>query len=221
MPQPRKFPWEKIKTDYIEGIKLADGSLSFPSPVELAERHGMPRASDIRARAAREGWNDQRAIFKSRLDRIRQGEKLQSIAREAADFDSRALRTARIALSMIAIRFGEIMRDAAALRRRRAEAAYASQQDGNAAADAGPAFGATAIDSLELQRLALALATFHRIGREALGDAPAQALDVRANVSLPEQYRRVLSDPEARKLAGALAAKLTSRPADLNGNGIH
>lgn len=94
-----KHNWPVIKAEYIEGIE-ENGARKYPSYSELAEKHGI-RADSIRRRAAHDRWLDERHIFASKLQQVRQTKKVEVLASKAAEFDAKALRAQEVVIRQV------------------------------------------------------------------------------------------------------------------------
>ena len=95
-----KYPWEQIKTEYVEGIADENGNVHFPTLQELEDKYGMA-GSTIRGRAAQEDWATEKNIYQTKLRQKKQEKKVEELARKAAEFDSEVLKVADAAVKHI------------------------------------------------------------------------------------------------------------------------
>jgi len=167
--------WEDIASQYIEGTTGPEGTLVWLSMEEIAERNSVA-ASNLRRRASREGWTDQRALYRQRSVAERQNERIAEMARLGADLDLSALRVARSGLIITARRLGELGQMAQA----RAEEIEARRADGMSTSTAGLP---PAPSSEEVNTLGRAATTWYELGTKAIGDVPRSEVVVDVEVS--------------------------------------
>lgn len=154
----RRYNWTRIKADYVEGITGDDGKITWPTYDIVAERNGaLPQ--NIRTRAAREHWTDERAAFQARIDTQRQDERSTEIASLGADLDVQALRVAKNGMAITGARIQELGMMAT-------DRARHIQQAGGRVTAETP----RAPNSEEIGTLSRAAATWYQLGREAMGD---------------------------------------------------
>lgn len=183
-PRPPTYPWDDLRTAYVEGWLLADGSYHWPSYAEVTERvHPEGRADHVRRRGGDEGWNEARRIHQAELERQRRQERASELAEVTVRLDNRALRAAETGLAVVQMRL-------AAMAQRMQEAANAGAR--------GPD------ESAEANRLALAGVRFHVLGMRALGLEGKRA-GALAQPEGDEDYGGVGGEVE-RRLAGQVRA---------------
>lgn len=213
----KHYDWPAIKAAYVEGIEH-DGRLTWPTLDESAQLHdAIP--SKVRERAAKEGWGDERAAFRRRIEEQRQEERSSEIARLGADLDVAALRIARSGLSIVGSRLLELTARSETRRTKLAE----RDGDETGALDVPPAPSAS-----EVERLARSAHVWYRIGRDAMGDLPSSAIlvggpgggPIEVEVTGEERRERtaaiiaVLADPHVQE---ALAASGVNGADDADG----
>ena len=93
-----KFPWDKIKREYIE----APDEASRPTLESLAAKYGCNPAY-LRSRASKERWLDQANIFLTKTQQKRQERKSTHLASEQAQFDIECLQLNRALISQIVL----------------------------------------------------------------------------------------------------------------------
>lgn len=99
-----KPDWPSVKRDYVETtLTLA----------EVQAKWGVPRGT-LSARAAREGWNDQKQQYAAKVEQMRQEKLIAQTAAEQARFQNTVLRVAHGQLAMIMRKMNEFAPDAAA-----------------------------------------------------------------------------------------------------------
>ncbi len=205
-----KHDWEQIKTAYIEGFPK-DGDQEERQWVTLAEvarRFNLNEAM-VRRKSADGRWPEQRAAYQARMAQRRKQRRILSLSKEAVDLDGKALSAAKLGITMVTTRLGEIARDAQLQNLRRQEA------DRRVAAGlvVDPSDYDTVIDARELNVLAQAGSGFQALARAALGedvirhehtgvDGGAIEMDVEHTVTASSEMRR--DDP--RRFDGVLDA---------------
>lgn len=192
----RHYDWPSIKAMYVEGTEV-EGRLQWSTLDECAAEFDA-NASNVRDRAAKEGWGEERTLFQRRIEAERQTKRSEEIARLGADLDVSALRIARSGMVVTGTRLLELQERA---RRRQA---WIEQHEGNeeAALDAPPAVSAS-----ELERLARGVAVWYRLGRDAVGDVATQGLAISTPYG-PIQVEAGLSDDERSHRTEAIAKVL-------------
>lgn len=200
MPRPRKYDWDMLRIAYVEaGKELA----------ELAADHGVPH-DKVRRRSSAEDWPQQRRLYRQRIEQARQAQKVDSVAGQAAEFDSLAFRTAHSATALVARRvaeLGRIVREMELVK-------------GTEGAPKGHSLDEVSPVTMELERLAKAAATWHKVGHEALGDVPKQEVTVRDVATAAKGEARTLGDDALAVIDGALSA-VEAGSAGTNGDGTH
>lgn len=153
--------WPTARALYVEGVPGPDGTTTWPSMRDVAERMQVNLRS-LGQRAADEEWVRQRAMYQRRVEEARQQERVEEIARLAADVDVAALKAARDGLSITHARIQEL--GVAANRRMQALADRQVPNDPPS-------------DALELERLARAVDGYYTTAVTAIGLAPRTPLD--------------------------------------------
>ena len=136
--------WALIRKQYVEGWQNGKGR-HMPTMDELGQKHGI-RPGDVRRRAARDGWNDDRRIFAAKVQRTREDAAAIILAEAGISVDRRVLALSEGLLDQVARVLSQYM-----------------------PSDAGPP---PLPDALLLQRLAATLVRAHFAAREAIGDNP-------------------------------------------------
>lgn len=191
----RHYDWPAIKAAYVEGTER-DGKLQWLSLDACAELHdAIP--SKVRERAAKEGWVDERAAFRRRIEEMRQEERGAEIARLGTDLDVAALRIARSGLSIVGARLLELTA--------RSEARRKALEDHNGD-DTGALDVPPAPSSSEVERLSRSAHVWYRIGRDAMGDTPSSAILVGGPGGGPIEVE--VTGEERRGRAAAIVAVL-------------
>lgn len=160
---PNKHDWNDLRRVFVEGLpdESDPGSVRWLSQKQLGEEYGIPWAS-VRRRASREGWEQQRLLFRQRIEDSRRRERVDHLGAQAASVDAKALKAAETGLDLVRVGLNTMVRRATT-----------QQQAGNSAQ----------VDPLELDRLGRAAATWHKIAHVAMGDEPAGATGVAPDVA--------------------------------------
>ena len=188
----RRYNWPRIKADYVEGITGDDGKITWPTFDVVADRNNA-LAQNIRTRAAREKWTEERAAFQARIDQQRQDERSTEIASLGADLDVQALRVAKNGLAITGARIQELGLLAT-------ERARAIQQNGGRVTADTP----RAPSSEELGTLSRAAATWYQLGREAMGDGVRVHVDHSGTVQVDAELTVTERDEAALQLLAIL-----------------
>ncbi|MFA5064956.1 MAG: hypothetical protein WC566_05780 [Dehalococcoidia bacterium] len=91
--------WAEVKSQYIEG-KQDKGSLVYPTYAALSEEFKVD-AAVIGRRAAKEGWVEQRKLFRHKVDTLRMEKKSEILASESAQLASDCLKVSRAGIAVI------------------------------------------------------------------------------------------------------------------------
>lgn len=186
------YPWDELRTSYIEGWERPDGTVHYPTVQELLVRFPGLREDHVRRRSGRERWLDKRALHVAELERARREARSKEYADAAQRIDGRSLNVAEQGMQLVHARIQEMIH----VQGQRLQAMQAGQQ----VAAAG------AVDAMELTRLSLAGIRWHQlamraVGQEAerggLGVAPGDASDVAAIV-ITERERSLAETVGAR-----------------------
>jgi hypothetical protein len=136
--------WVAIKEAYVCGVVKEDGSLYFPTHVELATQyHSTPSA--VAQRSSAGDWGTERDMYVAKVEQRKRERRTEELANQAAEFDRRVLTAARAGISHVEAHF------------RNAQKLYE---------DEGIIMR---LDSLE--KISRTLERYHRVGRLALGES--------------------------------------------------
>jgi hypothetical protein len=161
-----KVDWEAVKATYIEGFEGSDeDTRTWPTLQEVAKHHGL-LPETVRKHSATERWPEQRASYQARIAHTRRQRRIMSLSKEAIEFDGRALQAAKMGMTMVQARLGEIARDVQAQQLRRQEAERRIQQG----LVIDPDDFRTVIDARELNTLGQAAQSFQSLAAKALGE---------------------------------------------------
>ena len=167
---------QKIMLEYCEGELQDDGSRVTISLEKLIKKHDVAKATLYR-RASKEGWSDRRTQFLARTRETIQANRIKDMAAEAGKLDRASLRIAQGFLGRVA---SQLMR--------------AQQIE-----DAG---GESQFTPEQLRSLSAAAMNAQKIGKLALGEAN-EIQKVNADVTVPDSFRRVMSDLHELRAARA------------------
>lgn len=142
---PFKHDWDKIKTDYTQGIPDTEGNLVFPTLEELSEKHKVSM-STLKKRSAADDWRTARNMFRTKIEQKRVEQRAELLAGKAAEFDSDVFRVAELGLRHIQ---GHFLAAEERFRQSR---------------------GREPIGPTLLEQLSRAMDRYQRIGRLALGE---------------------------------------------------
>jgi hypothetical protein len=139
-----RIDWVAVKEAYVCGTITDDGSLYFPTHVELATRfNASPTA--IAAKSSEGSWSLERSTYVANLEQRKKEKRIEELASQAAEFDTRVLKAARAGISHIEAQF------------RAAQKLYETD---------GIMMRLNALDSISRS-----LERYHRVGRLALGES--------------------------------------------------
>lgn len=144
IPNGSPVDWVAVKDVYVCGEIKEDGSLYFPTHVELASRFNTS-PSNIGTKSAEGNWSLERSMYIQNLERRKQEKRIEELASQAAEFDTRVLKAARAGLSHIEAHF------------RAAQILYEEQ--------------GVVMRLNDLDRISRTLERYHRVGRLALGES--------------------------------------------------
>ena len=74
-----KYNWEKIKSEYVEGVKDEKGDIKYPTLKELSEKYGCSYFY-IRHKASEENWKQEKHIYSTKIAQLRQEKKSEILA---------------------------------------------------------------------------------------------------------------------------------------------
>lgn len=138
-----KYNWERIKSEYVEGIRDEEGDVKYPTLKELSEKHGCTYLY-IQIVSAKGNWSQERKIYIRKISELRQEKKSEVLASESAQFDSKTLEAARAGVGFIKehlVGADKDLKDAQKL-----------------------------IDEERLEKLGRALVNYQKVGKLALGE---------------------------------------------------
>lgn len=96
----KTIDWNKIKHDYVAGVKGEGGGVSFPSLQELARIYQCSHES-IRLKSASENWPTQRKAFQDRLYDQTLDSTLEARVSTAKELDTLCNQTATLLLQQL------------------------------------------------------------------------------------------------------------------------
>lgn len=160
---------DKMLLEYCEGELQEDGSRQVTSLDKLVAKYGVARATLFR-RADKEDWSQQRTEFIAKTRSEIKNNRAKDIVAEAGKLDKASL----------AIATGLLGRVASKLSRAQAE-----DRNGN-----------DTLSAEQIRALANTALTAQKIGKLALGEA-SEITKVNADVTVPDSFRRVMSDLHA------------------------
>ena len=100
--EPKKYDWEQIHLEYVQGRENGDGLLERPTLEALAHLYGIPPGT-VPNRAHREGWAEDRHVFVTSLLQKTRERTLEQLAEKASQLDVQAFSVAR-AMFIVAAR---------------------------------------------------------------------------------------------------------------------
>lgn len=104
-----KHDWPVIKSEYIQGI--ADStSVIYPTYEELAKRHGLS-AGYLRAKAGRENWSEQKALFIAKMEQKKIENRSDKLASQQSEFDFEIFKTTKNLLAYAKARMNKLNRE--------------------------------------------------------------------------------------------------------------
>lgn len=162
--------WLTIKSEYVEGLLDDDGTLTWLSLDQLAQRHSVSPFA-VKDHSRTEDWVASRAMFQRRIEYERQESKAREAARLGADLDVSALRIARNGMAITSARVAEL---GTRVQRRTEELQRSPDREPTT----------KAVDSLELDRLHRTATGWYELGTKALGDAQRVRLELDVHAEL-------------------------------------
>ena len=136
--------WVAVKEAYVCGIIKDDGSLYFPTHVELATQFGSTPSS-VASKSSLGDWQTERSLYVANLEQRKKEHRIEELASQAAEFDTRVLKAARAGISHLEAHF------------RNAQRLY--EQEG------------IVMRLNDLDRISRSLERYDRVGRLALGES--------------------------------------------------
>ena len=97
----KKYDWDQIHLEYVQGWQNGDGLLERPTLEALAHQHDIPPGT-MRNRAHREGWAEERHVFVTNLLQKTRERTLEQLAEKASQLDVQAFSVARAMFIMAA-----------------------------------------------------------------------------------------------------------------------
>lgn len=189
MGRAARYDWPAIRASYVEEGRTY---------AAVAELHELPIRT-VESRAAREDWARERRLYQQRLARAKQDQRVDLVAKEAAEFDHALLRTAKAGFAVTANQLSRIQ----GLIQAYEAAAQAEPKRGDSEGFCSTtpqkqtkgALGFHSRVNNELEKLARAVTGWARLVHEALGDLPSPPPPNSAG----ELHRRIMADPILRK----------------------
>ena len=139
-----KVDWVAVKEAYVCGTITEDGSLYFPTHVELATQFGST-PSAVASKSSLGEWQTERSLYVANLEQRKKEKRIEELASQAAEFDTRVLKAARAGISHLEAHF------------RNSQRLY--EQEG------------IVMRLNDLDRISRSLERYHRVGRLALGES--------------------------------------------------
>lgn len=137
-----KHNWQAIKAEYVE----APSEAVRPTLEELAKKHDCS-PSYLRERASSENWKAEAEKYLGSIAQTRQTKKVERVASEQADWDSRCMNLADLAMEHLSNHL------------------YNALMGGE---------GNRGLNSKELVELVKALDQLHKLGRSIQGEGPTE-----------------------------------------------
>ena len=81
----KRINWQPIKDEYITGTEK-DGNIFYPSLYELATKYKIS-VDNLKHKAARESWREQRQIFNTKLTHKKHQAKIDAISERGVKLD--------------------------------------------------------------------------------------------------------------------------------------
>lgn len=97
---PRKHPWYKAKTEYIEGFSDNEGNQFWPTMKQLSLKHAIPFAY-LRKIASEQKWTIQKNNFITNYEHAKQNEKIKFLAKKSSKFDEKCIKMAESGVEKI------------------------------------------------------------------------------------------------------------------------
>ena len=94
------YDWDIIKTEYIQGYVDEYGKIKLPTLKELSERHECSY-SHVKHKSSSGNWKRERKLFGNKREAKIQERKLDIIVNEATEFDSKALKAAKMGVKQV------------------------------------------------------------------------------------------------------------------------
>lgn len=209
----KRIDWDAVRASYVEGFPVLNDKgneeeRKWATLQEVADRFGI-RAESVRRKSGPERWVEQRAAYQARVADTRRRRRAQTLAKEAVEFDGRALSAAKLGMTMVQARLGEIARDTQTQAARRADA----ERRLAAGLVIDPTDFESVIDARELNVLGQAASQFQSLARTALGEdiqrvehsgVDGGAIEIDAEVT--QSIRQSLSQDDPERLAQLLDA---------------
>jgi hypothetical protein len=103
-----KYDWNTIRNDYIYGYQDKQGTLIYPKPKDLEEKHNVP-AQYISNRATKEKWLKHREAHQNEVAIAQQKEHQKRLANKAVKFDEKAAIDATLTQDVLGARMMRMM----------------------------------------------------------------------------------------------------------------
>lgn len=209
----RRYDWPSVKMVFVEGSVDDDGERRWLNLREVAELFDVPYVR-VREHSAKEGWTDERSAYVANIERVRQDRRVDQLAKDAVDFDKRALQMARTGMQLVGARLAEIGMAVAEAQKRTAE--------GQPATSPLPV-----VDAREVATLIGAAGEAYSLAGRALGDIPTTRHEItgpggapiRTGFDIREEMTKDDPDRLAKFLMAAQRAGLTAMVTDVSTGG--
>jgi len=200
-----RYDWTALHREYVEGIEIESETV-WPSLRELARRH---HALDhkIAERSSAEGWVDQRASFRRRIEHERRQEKAVEVARQGVELDAAAMRIARVGLAVVGGRMAELGGQVQARGRRIEELRGAGGAVVGEHVDGAP----LPPRAEEVATLARGAAHLYNLGRAAIGDVPEASVVFRGDPTTPIAVEGKVEHDHDGRVEAIVAALVEAR----------
>lgn len=160
-----KYDWDTAQQLFVDGVSQGeDAPPQYLNLRELAEQMGIPY-QQVRERAARHRWTSLRQKAILEMAQAKRRKRAERLATEGSKMDDTSLDVAKMGMTLIRLRMGEIAEHVKAKQEQR-KRSLDLLKDGN------PVEWTelySAINYKEMQGLAIAATTLHDLGQKALG----------------------------------------------------
>lgn len=165
--RPRKYDWPTVERAYVEGLASDEDEsrVTWPSLRQVAEAHGVPEARVYEYSAAHH-WKAKREAHMAKIEAARRAARAKELAKEAVQFDERALNTAKMGMAMVTQRLVEMAKDAQKLGPLR----EAEQERLIQGKDVNGSLLKPVVKAYELDQLSRAALTWQQVAAKAVGD---------------------------------------------------
>jgi hypothetical protein len=160
----RRHDWAKVKTDYVQGVEEG-GNRRYPSVPELSKKYGISvkYAQEI---AAKQNWVQERRIFESKLQDLRETQRITKLLEDSTKFDSDNLNIAKAGVGVVGSKFTAHLKATQTLM-----STTATEEQKEEAKTHILSGGA-------LETLSKAIVNYQRLGKIALGEPEEQRIQI-------------------------------------------